>query len=695
MEAEHEQLIDQIFSELREEYEQRVEQKIEERLEELETQPQQDQDDVTVDVDLDDQVDEERLAFFLKRPYLLEQLDDQTYQFAVPVFVDFQVGTLKGKTEDGRFKVFQLDPATKTLHGIPPEVRNDPRVDVELEDERFRVEGSFIYYDPEHRKELEETEEFRRHLIEIGDTQAEIKHGHEFQLLEDLLEHGFDPFTPSPVDEDDIKTRDPDVGFELRSYQRDWVDQILEEGHGCFVGPTGSGKSIPTLYLFAMLNGVKALIAYGRMTVDQWKTYVDTWTDLEAVDLTDIDLDNPDLSGVDVIIGTYHSVDKLHVLVGDDGVIDEFGAVATDESHRLAADTFAAAATLPTKYRWGMTATPYREDDRTYAIQAFTGPYIGMDWDRILELQDKERHDVYIHIVDDEDGKVRQARDVYDSQKKTILFTDSLDLGEDVAEAFNCEFVHGDTSNQYEAVTEALDRDGKCVVSRVGDHGLSVDGLEAIIEVDFLFGSRNQQLQRTGRLLHGYEGTEHHIIFTEEEWNRHHKRVFSLLDRDFDIHLPEGVEIPDEYDESELSVSIGVDEEVEDSDGATSGSSVEDMDAVEVLQHDAIDVEKRVKRAQEDRRGDIDTYKKGLLFVARSDEPVGRDEMAAFIEYSKRTASDVLNGLKEQDLLEPVHEGNSKRYRVAVDDLREIIRQKEEVSKLEDKVEDDVDRVFG
>ncbi|MDY6777426.1 MAG: DEAD/DEAH box helicase family protein [Candidatus Nanohaloarchaea archaeon] len=684
MEAEPEQLTNQILSELRDEYEERVQQKVEQRLDELETQnEQQDQEDVTVDVDLDEQVDEDQLAFFLKRPYLLEQLDDQTYQFAVPIFVDFQVGSLQGKTEDGRFKVFQLDPATKTLHGIPDTVRNDPRVDVDLNDDRFQVQGNYIYYDEQHRSQLENTEEFRRHLAEIGDTEAKIKHGHEFQLLEDLLDHGFDPFTPSPVDEEDIRTRDPDVGFDLRPYQRDWVDHILEHGDGCIVGPTGSGKSIPTLYLFSMLKGTKALICYGRMTVDQWKTYVDTWTDLNAVDLTDIDFDNPDLSDVDVIIGTYHSVDKLHTLVRND-VVDEFAAVATDESHRLAADTFAAAATLPTKYRWGMTATPYREDDRTYAIQAFTGPYVGMDWDRILELQDKERHDVYIHIVDDEDGKVRQARDVYNSQQKTLLFTDSLDMGETVAEAFNCEFVHGDTSNQYEAVTEALDRDGKCVVSRVGDHGLSVDGLEAIIEVDFLFGSRNQQLQRTGRLLHGYEGTEHHIIFTGEEWERHHKRVFSLLDRDFDIHLPEGVEIPDEYDESELSVSIGVDQEVQDG-ASDAGSSVEDMDAVEVLRHDA------VKEELQDRLSDVSRSSEkikqsAVLFAKRDDVTIS--EVARVVDYKTRYIKEGMSKLcNEPAIFEKVKDGGSiAGYRLNRDAASEIIEAQEKRQELEDEL---------
>jgi superfamily II DNA or RNA helicase len=39
------------------------------------------------------------------------------------------------------------------------------------------------------------------------------------------------------------------------------------------------------------------------------------------------------------------------------------------------------------------------------------------------------------------------------------------------------------------------------IVSRIADHGVSIDDLEVVLEADFLFGSRRQQIQRTGRLF--------------------------------------------------------------------------------------------------------------------------------------------------------------------------------------------------
>jgi len=681
-----------ITNDVLDELEPMVKQKVQTRLQEHEkhdqTETEEQQETVEFDVD---SIHEDKLQDFLDRAYLLEEVGDQEYRFAVPTFVtEFQVGKFIGKAEDGRFNIFLLDPATKTLHGIPRAVQQDPRVDIDLEDDRFDVRGNYIYYDTQHRSELEDNETLNKHLAEIGDTAAEIKHGHEFALLEALLNEGFDPFTPQPVDDEDLRS-DPLVrdGFELRPYQQDWVDQVLDEGHGCFVGPTGSGKSYPTLYLFAALKGLHVLICYGRMTVDQWHSYLDTETQLDTVDLNEIDLEDPDLSGVDVIIGTYHSVEKLHQLVQKEAV-DELTAVATDESHALGADTFAAAATLPSKYTWGMTATPYREDGRTYAIQAFTGPYVGMDWDHILELQGKDRHQVHIHVVDDEEDKLEQARNVYGSSKKTLVFTDSLDMGEDLSEAFNCSFVHGDTTNQYDTVVEAIERDGKCVVSRVGDHGLSIDGLEAIIEVDFLFGSRKQQLQRTGRLLHGYEGKEHHVVFTENEWEKHHKRVFSLLDREFNLVLPDGVEIPDEYEDSQqLDMDVSVDDRVDPDTGANQSSSVEDLSPIEFLTYETEDGETPVKDEVDARAENSNTTaencRKAIAVIAKSG-PVKRDDIQRRLDVSERTANRAVSPFRNKE--PPLVKRNEEAYVLNTDTTSEIIQAQKERQEAEQLTED-------
>jgi superfamily II DNA/RNA helicase len=67
-----------------------------------------------------------------------------------------------------------------------------------------------------------------------------------------------------------------------------------------------------------------------------------------------------------------------------------------------------------------------------------------------------------------------------------------------------------------------------CVVSRVGDRGISFPDLRLVIEVAGAGSAREQFAQRVGRLLHGeFEGT-FITVFTPEEAAKYRGRVFGV-----------------------------------------------------------------------------------------------------------------------------------------------------------------------
>ena len=78
-----------------------------------------------------------------------------------------------------------------------------------------------------------------------------------------------------------------------------------------------------------------------------------------------------------------------------------------------------------------------------------------------------------------------------------MIFSDSLDFGKELSDATGLTFVSGEDSKQLEKIQE----NRQMIVSRIADHGVSIDVLEVVLEADFLFGSRRQQIQRTGRLF--------------------------------------------------------------------------------------------------------------------------------------------------------------------------------------------------
>jgi hypothetical protein len=59
---------------------------------------------------------------------------------------------------------------------------------------------------------------------------------------------------------------------------------------------------------------------------------------------------------------------------------------------------------------------------------------------------------------------------------------------------FNIPFIYGETKDRLDVIRESQ----ACVVSRVGDEGISLPRIERVIEVVFLYGSRMQESQRAG-----------------------------------------------------------------------------------------------------------------------------------------------------------------------------------------------------
>lgn len=77
------------------------------------------------------------------------------------------------------------------------------------------------------------------------------------------------------------------------------------------------------------------------------------------------------------------------------------------------------------------------------------------------------------------------------------------------------------------------------VVSRVADEGVSIEDLQRIIEVDFLYGSRAQSTQRTGRLMHSQKAEKHDIIMTFKEFESYGKRIYVLQEKGFHVKIIE------------------------------------------------------------------------------------------------------------------------------------------------------------
>lgn len=450
-------------------------------------------------------VDKDVFKEFLKEPYALIDRGNGEWYCVVPKFVDFSVGWLEFTT--ATHNVFLINRYTLWIGDISKQIQD--ATGIEVPDSSIVVEGNDVSF---KKGEREQAAKYKKHFVNgsLKDTSARVIKGREFKLLAEMIDDGHLPFAARPVSGADY--REPQLNFECtgkRAFQEDAYQRFLEVGAVGIYWMTGAGKSFFTMKAMDSVVGDKLLVVPTLTLVDQWREYFRDF----APRLLD-----------EVEIITYNGYNKVKDR--------EWGVVCFDECHRLPANSFSKMAMLRTKFRIGLSASPYREDGRTSYIFALTGFPIGMDWKVMMGLLGKDYHAVNVWLVSDQTAKIRKVEHLL-SAEKTLIFCDGIDFGQRIADKLDVPFINGSTRNRMEVAREA-----RCfVASRVMDMGTSLKDLSHLIEVDFLFGSRQQEIQRTGRLFHSLKGARHDIIMTTEEHENYGKRLNALVERGFKVNI--------------------------------------------------------------------------------------------------------------------------------------------------------------
>jgi len=286
--------------------------------------------------------------------------------------------------------------------------------------------------------------------------------------------------------------------------------------------PPGAGKTFLTIYLIAKISGKTLIVTSGKDLLAQWERFlrkhlfgaeVGVWYGERK-------------SKGDVTVTTYHSASKFKNEV--------FDLIVADECHTLPAVTFSQLAAFDTKYRLGLTASPYREDGRQDLIFALSGFPYGESWEELVEQGFVKKPDVYVIRTWDKLRALKIILERIPMNKRTLIFCDRIKLGRILSKELDIPYVHGEHSLRKRM--EMLKQHKRLLCSRIFDQGMDILDLKCVIEVDFFYGSRRQSLQRNGRLMHSkYKGLKHYIIFTPEELDKYGKRLFSLYERNFHI----------------------------------------------------------------------------------------------------------------------------------------------------------------
>lgn len=478
---------------------------------EVEAQRKQAEETMIENITMDG-INEEKLETFTDKPYLVLPKGETEAWVVVPRFVPFQVGWLERQTTS--YNVFVVNKYVDWIQPLPEEIR--ARVGIEPYLETAKVyrpssgRAAILEVDPD---ELDKAyRRYRENLYgRVAEDRIKINKGAEFDVIASLIDDGVLPFTPSPIEEEQIREEPEKVS--LRSYQERAWEKFKETGAiGVYWAPK-AGKTFLALYAGERIKGKKLVVVPTNTLKEQWNNRIRKFCEHQG----------------EWDVQTYQYITHYHL---EEYQRKDLQLTIFDEVHHLPANTFSKLATLKTTYRMGLSASPYREDGRTEYIFALTGFPVGLKWRELIKIGVVEEPQVKVYLYSTEHRKQQGVKElVKHSTGKTLVFCDSISEGKQLSKELEVPFVYSNTSNRMEKF-----KNNRVVIgSRVADEGISLGDLDTVIEYDFLYGSRRQEAQRAGRVMHGEGSGEHIIMMTDEELNKYGKRLYSLEEQGFQI----------------------------------------------------------------------------------------------------------------------------------------------------------------
>lgn len=358
----------------------------------------------------------------------------------------------------------------------------------------------------------------RKYGQHLGGKQADgtfkIKGGDSWiKLVAALVRDGILPYTPQPVSSEhwDEKAELPNLLLDIitkkqiqanDAYIARAVEEFKAKGAVLVNYPPGSGKTLTACAILNHFRGRVLILGDSTMLIDQWRDRVKTLVSNSQVDIT---------------FSTYQGAAKF--------LNREWDLIIPDEAQRLPANTFSKLAFAKTKYRLGLTGTAWREDERQHLIVALSGFPVAIRWASLISSGALRRPRIVVATVSSEAAKTNYVKSLLAKRKgRAMIFCDWIEQGQALADALDVPFVHGGTARKLEKVQES----DVCVVSRIGDRGISLSDLRLVIEVAGAGSAREQFAQRVGRLLHGEFEGEFVTVFTPEEAAKYRGRIFGV-----------------------------------------------------------------------------------------------------------------------------------------------------------------------
>ena len=484
---------------------------------------------------------DERFKEFIDRPYAVipqgkvgggEEEEKKSYLLISPKWTGFRAGWLESQTET--YNIFRVDRYAAWSGLVPDELKEEldlsPRyVSIQLLQLQNNNNGESSSYLIGNEAELEDAWiRYREYLLRkekgIG-IRIKSTISARFNLASKLVSDGVIPWIGRTVNQSWKWSTD----IQLRTYQLEAMDFFIKHGAMTLVYPFGAGKTLFGVQAISCVSERTLVVVPSVSQISVWQKYIDQH----------FNTNNPKprvglfYGGarkdryVDIIISTYESA-LTHLIK------ERFKLLIFDECHHFPANTYSRLAFLDADYRLGLSGSPYREDGRSELIYVLSGTPYGSDWERLFEEGWVKKPQINLHVTP---MKLSILQFMLQTLKgNTLVFCDAISIGEEASRLTGLPFIHGEHSLKER--TKAVGKYKRFICSRIFDEGMDMPDVKNIIELDFLGGSKRQQLQRVGRIMHSLiDGSEYHLLMSPDELQKYERRLYGLYSRQFKVNI--------------------------------------------------------------------------------------------------------------------------------------------------------------
>ncbi len=322
----------------------------------------------------------------------------------------------------------------------------------------------------------------------------------------------------------------------LRDYQRDAAGALVRHQQGCLICPPGGGKTVMALAAVAAARQPALVIVHTRDLVTQWQQRVIRDLRVEPGTIAE-----GEVHFGDVTVATIQTLSQLDKATFAD-VAASFGCVVVDECHHVSSPTHRRVlGGIPAKYRFGITATPDREDGLGQFLELMIGPivhriepralvaagYLVVPRVEVLRTECNPVTDEYFTLVteltrDPERNAliVEVARREAEAKHAVLVLTGRVDHAE--ALAHGCltagapaAALTSETPKAWRTSTLERFRRGALPIvcaTTLADEGLDITRLSRLL-LATPAKAQGRTMQRLGRLMRPHEGKGQPVLF--------------------------------------------------------------------------------------------------------------------------------------------------------------------------------------